>query len=490
MNTTLRNIVQNEIKQLLSEQDEKSVSKKRKLKSEDSRIMSADRGPFRDKMKGDPFEYTIVGDPCDDPEGIKFKVTGFSKLAKRKFRNKWKKITAGQRQRTLEKDKYIWKRGKLKGQDSWEILRKTLGGADLICQRVTEAEKKHEKKSKLDFTDQEPMQDPTIRGKKKAKKDGIGGKDQKIDNTFPRGSLRYYIKNNTTGIDPKVKKYIKSFAENDDTKSLFRDAVKKIISKQYDKEIYKPINMGYSFMQLSDDPISGASARLDAALKLIFNKSLPREIQMRALDLSERIYDKLGSWEKVDDLAKKESDILASELKMPYFGTVSDAKTKKEEEPEVVKKEKEIAKEPAAKKKLKYPQGNLMNKEFDIEGMKMKVTEDRLILDGKPYKATVFGSNMSFNNMSFKKIVGKPDSIEITGSALFKTVTTNITWAGLIQNAKDLRGKNKTTISTPGNPDIKITPASSAVSESRQVTPAQLNQIILREMKRIQNENR
>jgi hypothetical protein len=102
--------------------------------------MSGDRGPFADKMKDDPFEYEIVGDVCNDKEGIQFKVVGFTNKASARFKRRWTKITQGTTQRSFAKGKYIWKRGPLKGKDSWDILRDKIGGGDVICQLVSEAE--------------------------------------------------------------------------------------------------------------------------------------------------------------------------------------------------------------------------------------------------------------------------------------------------------------------------------------------------------------
>ena len=70
-----------------------------------SRIMSMDRGPFRDKMDGDPFEYEIIGDPCAEPEQVTFKVFKFSSKARPAYMKRHEKKLG---RRILEKGKFIF----------------------------------------------------------------------------------------------------------------------------------------------------------------------------------------------------------------------------------------------------------------------------------------------------------------------------------------------------------------------------------------------
>jgi hypothetical protein len=492
----------NDKQDLVQEQDSS-----RSLKSEDARIMSANRGPFADKMQDDPFEYEIIGDPCNDPDGIKFKVIGFSSKGKgnKRLVRKFTKITKGPGQRTFAKGKYIWKKGRLKGQDSWIILRDKIGGADKICKLVSEAEGPGEPDSKTD----RPKMDLTDKVVPGMKTTNVGGRKDtpeekpkakpvpKSASGAKPGTLKYYIENNETGVDDSVKGYIKNFKEVENAKKEFRDALKDVLAKERDKEKYTIANVGYGLMRLSDEPIlGGASRRLDDALKIIFiRQRVPRGVDTKIFDLRSRVYSKVKSWDKIAGIAQEKSDVLASELNMPFFGTVIAAS---KEEPAKNKKPKPGPKTKKTDKtdKPRVPTGNLMDKDVDLEGMKMKITSNRLFLDGKPFKAVVdagLAGNIDLNFSSAKftsggdrvflsgKIVGAKASIaKMAGFP--SSGQGEIFTKDLVRYAKQLKSKGEVTV-TEFDPPLQIVPAS--MSEALYMSPDQLNMFVLNELKSI-----
>jgi hypothetical protein len=495
----------NDKQDLVQEQDSS-----RSLKSEDARIMSANRGPFADKMQDDPFEYEIIGDPCNDPDGIKFKVIGFSSKGKgnKRLVRKFTKITKGPGQRTFAKGKYIWKKGRLKGQDSWIILRDKIGGADAICQLVSEAEGtgKEEKtdRPKMDLTDKvvPGMKTTNVGGRKDTPEEKPKAKPvPKSASVAKPGTLKYYIENNETGVDDSVKGYIKNFKEVENAKKEFRDALKDVLAKERDKEKYTIANVGYGLMRLSDEPIlGGASRRLDDALKIIFiRQRVPRGVDTKIFDLRSRVYSKVKSWDKIAGIAQEKSDVLASELNMPFFGTVIAAS---KEEPAKNKKPKPGPKTKKTDKtdKVKVPTGDLMGKDVPLEGMKMKITSNRLFLDGKPYKAVVDASkkvpgagklDLNFTRVQFTSdgervfLAGKAVGLKASIAKMAGFPTSGkgeILTKDLVRYAKQLKSKGEVTV-TEFDPPLQIVPAS--MSEALYMSPDQLNMFVLNELKSI-----
>ena len=468
--------------------EEQASPDKRELKSEDARIMSADRGPFADKMKDDPFEYEIVGDVCNDQDGIQFKVIGFTSKASARLKRRWSKITKGPSQRIFAKGKYIWRKDhpnkNLAGEDSWVLLQRNLGGGDVICQLVSEAEGtgKEEKTDRpVNVGGKKKKPDPKPKVDKGGRLAATGSKP---------GSLKYYIENNNTGVDDSVKGYIKNFKTVENAKKELEGALKDVLAKERDKEKYTIANVGYGLMRLSDEPIlGGASRRLDDALKIIFRRQrVPRGVDAKIFDLRSRVYSKVKSWDKIAEIAQEKSNALASELNMPFFGKITAAPTKE-------KKPKPGAK-PKKTDKVKVPTGNLMNKEVDLEGMKMKITSNRLFLDGKPYKAVVDAGlagniDLNFNSAKFTSggdrvfLAGKIVGAKATVAAAVGFPTSGdgeILTKDLVRYAKQLKTKREVTV-TEFDPPLKIVPASMA--EALYMSPDQLNMFVLNELKNI-----
>ena len=479
---------------------------KREPKSEDARIMSGDRGPFADKMKDDPFEYEIIGDPCNDPEGIKFKVIGFSSKGKgnKRLVRKFTKITKGPGQRTFAKGKYIWKKGRLKGQDSWIILRDKIGGADAICQLVSEAEGtgKEEKtdRPKMDLTGKvvPGMKTTNVGGKKATPEEKPKAKPApKSASGAKPGTLKYYIENNTTGIDADIKNYsgLQDFVPQKNARKYFRDALIAARKGERNQKKYSPANIGYGLASMSDKPMgSGASIRLYNALRIMANRKFTPSVVDKINDLRSRILNTVAKGDRsvINKIAQEKSNALASELNMPFFGKVAAAPTKE-------KKPKPGAK-PKKTDKVKVPTGNLMNKDVSLEGMKMKITSNRLFLDGKPYKAVVDASkkvrgggklDLNFTNAQFTSggervfLAGKAVGAKAAIAKIAGFPTSGegeIFTKDLVRYAKQLKTKGEVTV-TEFNPPVQIVPAS--MSEALYMSPNQLNIFVLNELKSI-----
>ena len=475
-----------------------------------SRTMSGDRGPFADKMKDDPFEYEIIGDPCNDPDGIKFKVIGFSSKGKgnKRLVRKFTKITKGPGQRTFAKGKYIWKKGRLKGQDSWIILRDKIGGADKICKLVSEAEGSGEPDSKTD----RPKMDLTDKVVPGMKTTNVGGRKDtpeekpkakpvpKSASGAKPGTLKYYIENNTTGIDADIKNYsgLQDFVPQKNARKYFRDALIAARKGERNQKKYSPANIGYGLASMTDKPMgSGASIRLYNALRIMANRKFTPGVVDKINDLRSRIFNTVAkkSWTETGKIAQEKSDVLASELNMPFFGTVIAAS---KEEPAKNKKPKPGPKTKKTDKtdKPRVPTGNLMDKDVDLEGMKMKITSSRLFLDGKPFKAVVdagLAGNIDLNFSSAKftsggdrvflsgKIVGAKASIaKMAGFP--SSGQGEILTKDLVRYAKQLKSKGEVTV-TEFDPPLQIVPAS--MSEALYMSPDQLNMFVLNELKSI-----
>jgi len=243
-------------------------------------------------------------------------------------------------------------------------------------------------------------------------------------------------------------------------------------------------------MKLADEPLlNGASERLDAALKIMFDReNFPGDVDAKIFDLRSRLYAQHRSWPKIREIAQEKSNALASELNMPFFGKITAAPTKE-------KKPKPGAK-PKKTDKVKVPTGNLMNKEVDLEGMKMKITSNRLFLDGKPYKAVVDAGlagniDLNFNSAKFTsggdrvflsgKIVGfkakAAAAVGIPASGEGEILTKD-----LVRYAKQLKTKREVTV-TEFDPPLEIVRASMA--EALYMSPDQLNMFVLNELKNI-----
>ena len=314
---TLRKIIQEELK-ILNEQAAQPLS----------RIMSADRGPFADKMKGDPFEYEIVGKPCEEAEKVTFKVVGFTK--KYPTGHPYRKRHQGKiGKRTLTKGKFRFpdnekKYGKLAGEDSWDILRKKLGGPELICDRVKEAEKKEKKKPDADTGERTPPAG--------AEADPPAAQEETQDQastTDQIGTLKYWVENGTTGLeDPEFK------FDSDDPKTVLGAAVKKYLGEEGARRGYTKFTMGHALKALPDDQrgtqkYPEPSHALKAALVLMKNSDLyPRyyvnlDRIFGALRHEDSVKKKMGkdklSERDMLEFAKFGSKELANYLGMPFF---------------------------------------------------------------------------------------------------------------------------------------------------------------------------
>ena len=250
-----------------------------------SRVMSMDRGPFKDKMDGDPFEYEIIGDPCNKPEEVTFRVIAFSAKASPGYRGRHGgKIGT----RVLEKGRFIfpktakYRKLKLAGKDSWEILAtKTLGGFDLICDRVTKAEEKEKKAEPAKKAEEKPEKKadaPTATGGRTAGKSAETGKKSapKKTTSGPKpGTLKYWVENDKTGaVNTNTGKDFMSVGTGK-AKGILRKAFADFISKEANNRIHNVPTLAYALNKL-DDKYTGAVAgtalptqRLQAALYLI-----------------------------------------------------------------------------------------------------------------------------------------------------------------------------------------------------------------------------
>ena len=245
-----------------------------------SRVMSMDRGPFKDKMDGDPFEYEIIGDPCNKPEEVTFRVIAFSTKASPGYRGRHGgKIGT----RVLEKGKFIfpktakYRRLKLAGKDSWEILRTKLGGAEVICDRVTKAEEK-EKKPEPAKKAEKKADAPTATGGRTAGKPAETGKKSapKKTTSGPKpGTLKYWVENDKTGVtDRKTKQDLRAVGSGE-AKRMLAQAIEKFISSKADSRFHNVATLGYSLNRVNDrdtgfsDKYPEATDRLKSALNLI-----------------------------------------------------------------------------------------------------------------------------------------------------------------------------------------------------------------------------
>jgi len=301
-----------------------------------SRVMSMDRGPFKDKMKGDPFEYEILGDPCAKPPEITFRVIGFSSKASPGYRGRHGgKIGT----RVLEKGKFIfpktakYRKLKLDGKDSWEILAiKTLGGFDLICDRVTKAEEK-EKKAEPAKKAEKKADTPAGTGERTAGKPAEPPK--KTTSGAKKGTLKYWVENDETGIidSDTGKDFVK--VGKGEAKKILAQAFKDFIKKKANSEIHNLSTLAYALNKLEDDftgfvadsPIP--STRLEAALYLVNKGNLETQHarEHNELHTIRAEKEKLGGAKEIKRWAQDNgANKLANYLGMPFFrATVSEA---------------------------------------------------------------------------------------------------------------------------------------------------------------------
>jgi hypothetical protein len=289
-------------------------------------------------------------------------------------------------------------------------------------------------------------------------------------------------------MDEDIKNYtgLSDFTPQDPARKFFKDALTNARKKERNQQKYSPANIGYGLMELSDEPRAGlASRRLIAALKLMLNRRFPPGVVDRINDLRSRILNTVAKGDRsvINKIAQDKSDALASELNMPFFGTVTAAPA---EEPASDKKPKPGVK-PKKTDKVKVPTGNLMNKEVDLAGMKMKITSNRLFLDGKPYKAIGKTAGLKAE-LKFTKAQGVAggDRISLAGEAqkfgVKKSGAGEIMTAGLVEKAKQLKSKGKAEIDL-GGVSVEIVPASMA--EALYMSPDQINIFVLSELKSI-----
>jgi len=476
-----------------------------------SRIMSMDRGPFRDEMYGDPFEYEILGDPCADPEKVTFKVFKFSSKARPGYMKRHKRKLG---KRVLEKGRFIFPKTSkyrklgLAGKDSWQILRDKLGGAEVICDRVKEAEKKEkkpEKKSEKKADDATGGRTPEA-GAEVAADTGEKKKSEKkaaASGPLP-GSLKYWILNGNTGL----KDYPLDVGSSEAAKSTLKGATEELLGSRTSQPFYyNPATLGYALYSLVgsngrlDVPggIGGSlypSIALNAAMKLIKIKRLNPDYNGALTDLMNKkrrsmsdeekkiagapATKKVPNYPEMAQFAQVNSNKLATYLGMPFYGKVSadvPAKPKPAKEKKPPADEKKPGKKPASK--LEIPQGNLMNKSVNLGGMKMKITPTKLVLDKKNYKATAYGFDVRFT-----KAVGTPSGILLAGEGGMGFVKKSgegiLTPQQLISHARKLKSNDKTDI-TLGDVTATVSP----MSEARRITPQQLNRIVLNELKSI-----
>ena len=313
-----------------------------------SRIMSMDRGPFRDKMDGDPFEYEIIGDPCAEPEQVTFKVFKFSSKARPGYMKRHEKKLG---RRILEKGKFIFpKKSKkyqrlgLAGKDSWEILRDKLGGAEAICDRVKEAEKKEKKKpddATGGRTPEAGAEIATDTGKEK-KAEKKAKKKPAASGPLP-GSLKYWILNGKTGL----KDHPLDVGSSAAAKAALQKAFKDIIAKNAKPAYYNTATLGHALYSLvglngrrdvpsgtSDSPFP--SLALEAAMELIKKKYLSSSHNGALVQLMKRKRRKMSpedkklagmsdmkktpSYKQMSQFAQADSAKLDQYLDMSYFG--------------------------------------------------------------------------------------------------------------------------------------------------------------------------
>jgi hypothetical protein len=298
-----------------------------------SRVMSMDRGPFKDKMKGDPFEYEILGDPCNKPEEVTFKVIAFSAKASPGYRGRHGgKIGT----RVLEKGRFIfpktakYRKLKLAGKDSWEILRTTLGGADLICDRVTKAEEKEKKAEPVKKAEEKPEKKadaPTATGGRTAGKPAETGKKStpKKTTSGPKpGTLKYWVENDKTGVtDRKTKKDLRIVGSGE-AKRMLAQAIEKFINSKADSRFHNVSTLGYSLNRVNDrdtgfsDKYPEATDRLKAVLHLIDRNFLD---SVYGLKHGQLLSGPLANKTTTDlhNSAQKGADELADYLGMDFF---------------------------------------------------------------------------------------------------------------------------------------------------------------------------
>jgi len=481
-----------------------------------SRIMSMDRGPFKDEMYGDPFEYEILGDPCADPEKVTFKVFKFSRKARPGYMKRHKRKLG---KRVLEKGRFIFPKTSkyrklgLAGKDSWQILRDKLGGAEVICDRVKEAEKK-EKKPEEKPADADTGGRTPEAGAEVAADTGEKKKSEKkaaVSGPLP-GSLKYWILNGNTGLED----YPLDVGSSEAAKSTLKGATEELLSSRTSQPFYyNPATLGYALYSLVgsngrlDVPggIGGSlypSIALNAAMKLIKTKRLNPDYNGALTDLMNKkrrsmsdeekkiagapATKKVPNYPEMAQFAQVNSDKLATYLGMPFFGKVSaavPAKPKPAKEKKPPAEEKKPDKKPASK--LEIPQGNLMNKSFKLGGFQMKVTANSLSLNGNAYKATApnpISSRLPDVGLKFYEAEGVPKGVRLKAGAAGISDEGLIPTKDLLRYAQQLSSKGRVVI-RPEGADADITLSRAKISEVHRITPQQLNRIVLNELKSI-----
>ena len=449
-----------------------------------SRIMSMDRGSFMDKMKGDPFEYEIVGDPCEEPDAVTFKVIAFSQKAMPSYK---KRHQGKLGKRVIKKGKFIFPKSAkyrklgLAGKDSWVILQKKMGGAQAICDLVKKAEEK-EKKPDADTGGPTPPAGAVIEPPADQAET-----ETTTTSTAKPGSLKYWVENGTTGLKDRV-------FDSAAPKKALRDAIAGYVTRMGNPQYYTKYTLGHALGNLRDVPAGSSkypepSRALEGALVLMQDDDLESRFFGELSDIFEKLQyrDAVKKKMQKDDLgpldmlefAKFGSKDLANYLDMSFFGALD---APKEKAPEPEKAEKTPEKKPAEKTvaKLTVPQGDLMNKEVELGGIKVKITKDKMFVNGKPYVAT---TKIGFLNpqLRFTKAQGTGDGVILGAGAGPLSDEGPVKAADLVKYAQQIASQGSTTINIKGR-EVKIARAK-GVAEARHITPQQFNQIILRELR-------